>query len=474
MKLGQTSVLLFISKIATSLLGFIATIYFARVIGAGDLGIYFLTITVVSWLGLLGTIGFRIPTKKRISESTGDEGEYVLASLVVALGSFLVLAVFLVVFRDYVSSYIGMDVVDYVIVILLAFILFRFISAVLQGQNLVHLFAGVRVVRKGSEVFIQLAAVMLGFSVVGLLVGYASGALIAVLIGALLVSVDLERPKKSHFVSLYSYAKYSWIHSFQGRTFSYMDTLVLGFFVTSNLVGIYQIAWQLASFLVIFGNSIAQTLFPEISEISSRGNEKRVANLFKDSVAYTGLFIIPGLIGGVLLGDELLLIYGAEFRQGTFVLTLLLFARLIYAYQTQIINTINAIDKPDLGFRVNVVFVAANMILNVVLVYTYGWEGAAMATTISAGIALLVGYYYIVRLLPIEWPIKEMSYQWGSALVMGGVVYGLKELTVDLRPLLTPTIDTVVLVGIGGVIYFGILMAVSEAFRSKVQQNAPL
>lgn len=472
MRVGQTSVILFVSKLFTSLGGFLATVYFARVLGAGPLGVYFLAIAVISWLKLFGTVGFRLPLKKRISESD-DASQFAAAGLTVALVSFVVLSIPLLIFDNYVNDYIGMDLVEYVLIAFLATVLFRFIAAVLQGQNRVHLYAGLRVVRKTGEVGFQVAAVFLGFGVAGLMGGYIAGIAVGVLIGLYLISVSFRYPRRRQFDSLFSYAKYSWLHSFQGRTFSYMDILVLGFFVTSDLIGIYQVAWMIASFLVIFGSSISQTLFPKLSKLATEGQESEISDLLHESLAYTGLFIIPGLVGGVFLGYDILRIYGDEFTAGTAVLGVLLMSRLVYAYQTQIINTINAVDRPDLGFRVNGAFVVVNLTLNIVLVYLYGWIGAAVATLLSAAVALSLGYYYIARILEFDWPVRKIGKQWASALVMGGVIYALKLLTEILGPLINPTVNTVVLVMVGAAVYFSMLMVLSREFKETVIANSP-
>ena len=53
-------------------------------------------------------------------------------------------------------------------------------------------------------------------------------------------------------------------------------------------------------------------------------NRKRDGSLLEDALAYTGLFAITGLIGGVILGDRLLRIYGEEFVEGTAALAVLI------------------------------------------------------------------------------------------------------------------------------------------------------
>jgi O-antigen/teichoic acid export membrane protein len=320
-------------------------------------------------------------------------------------------------------------------------------------------------------VLFQVGIVILGFGVVGLLAGYAAGMLVAFLCGIYFISVDVARPSRRHFQSLYSYAKYSWLQSFQGRTFSYMDVLVLGFFVSSDFIGIYQISWQIASFLVIFASSISQTLFPKISEISEGENEQYIVSLFTDSLSYSGIFIIPGFIGGVILGDDILRIYGTEFSAGEMVLSILLFSRLIYVYQSQIVSTINAINRPKIGFKINLVFVVSNIGLNVILVWQIGWIGAAIATTISAAISLALGLHYITDIIPVQWPIKEISLQWLAALVMAVFILVLSRLQSISGYSISPTVDVVVLVVLGAAVYFNCVYLLSPDLRSTVKAN---
>lgn len=71
MRIGQTSFIVFASRLLASALGFIATIYFARVLGATIIGYYALTIAIASWLELGGHLGISSAITKRLSE--GDE-----------------------------------------------------------------------------------------------------------------------------------------------------------------------------------------------------------------------------------------------------------------------------------------------------------------------------------------------------------------------------------------------------------------
>ena len=96
MRIGQTSFTVFVSKIVGSGLGFVATIYIARELGAEVLGYYSLVVAMVAWLKLAGHMGVSSAVTKRISEGR-DQSEYFSAGvlLIGAVSVALSLAVIL-------------------------------------------------------------------------------------------------------------------------------------------------------------------------------------------------------------------------------------------------------------------------------------------------------------------------------------------------------------------------------------------
>lgn len=197
------------------------------------------------------------------------------------------------------------------------------------------------------------------------------------------------------------------------------------------------------------------------------GANDEIAELLRVSLAYSGLFIIPGLVGAAIVGDVVLTIYGSGFQTGYYILLILTFARLLYGYQGQFLTTLDAVDRPDLTFRINAVFVAVNLILNLILISQYGWYGAAAATTISAATGLAMGYYYMKRMIDIIIPVAAISKQIFAAGVMALVVSTSRLLFGDSLAVV------VVLVCLGASVYFIVLLSISSEFRKTVQQNLP-
>lgn len=476
MRLGQTSLLYFLSKVSGSLLGAIATVYIARILGAEPLGVYNLVIGLVSWFAILGRVGVSKAIAKRVSEGS-DEGEYVVAGTIVILLMFLVVTAAIILFRNQVVEYIGYPATWYIVLILFVVLLNGLVNSLLTGLHLVHISGILSPLRTGGRALAQISLVIAGISTASLFIGHLIGYILVIGIGIYYVVRTVpafDRPNRSHFESLFDFAKFSWLGSLQSRMFSYTDIVILGFFVSSGLVGVYAVAWNISHFLILFSGALSTTLFPEISSISKGDESEAIGRIVEQSLAFGGLFLIPGFLGGAILGERILQIYGPEFPKGATILTLLILANLFMGYQDQLLNTLNAVDRPELAFRVNLVFISVNLSLNVVLIYMYGWIGAAVATAVSVAVSLVLAYWHVNSIVEFEAPIGEVAKQWTAAILMSGVVYGGLWIESTYRILRHNLATVLSLVSIGAGVYFICLFSLSAEFRKTVDRNLPI
>lgn len=464
MKLGQTSAVTFVSQLVASAVGFVATIYITRALGPDIWGTYRLIWAVVVWVEIVAIMGLGAAVTKRLSEA-GDTTAYLSAGALLQGGIFVVVTLLLLAFRGPINRYVGVPATGAIVLLIFAGLAFMFVTSALKGQHLVHVASVLRPVDQTLRSGLQIGATLAGLGLFGLIYGHVLAALIASVIGLFFVSYRLTRPRREHFSGLLSYARYSWLGDLEARAFMSMDTIVLGFFVSNALIGIYEIAWNLAAFLGLFGTAISQALFPELSKLSSGGELERVEGLLEDALAFTGLFLLPGFVGSLVLGGSILRIYGPAFPRGYEVLVIHVLAYLGYTYAGQFTNTLNGLDRPDLTFRVNAAFIAVNAVLNVALVYLYSWIGAAVATATASAVRLLLGRYYLGDLLTVRVPAGEIARQVVGAVAMGLVVLAGRVVLGGGVP------AAVVLVAVGAGVYFLVLLAISERLRVTIQRN---
>lgn len=479
MRLGQTSIITFFSRMGSSAIGFLATVYFAQVLGSEILGVYFLTLATVAWLKLATSIGIPVAITKRVSEQA-EKDAYAGAGFLMMVTGLTVGVCLLYLFRGRVNQYLGEPLYQFVILLLVVEVAYSFVGALIKGERLVHIEGLLRVTQTVGRVTIQVLLVVTGFTVSGLLFGEVVAFGLVTIGGMVLLvtyfdrSLPSTKPKGKHFRSIFDFAKYSWLGRLKGRSYNMMDTIVLGFFVPSGLIGVYVVCWNISSVLDIFAKSVSSVFFPEMSKLSNENEDKRVAQYLSDALAFTGLFIIPGLVGAIVIGRGLLNLYGSEFQRGYIILIILVGSTLFNSYQKQLVSTMDAVDRPELSFRVNAFFVVTNISMNFIFVYLYGWIGAAVATLLSVAMSTVLAYVTIQSLLDFTVPYTEIARQVIAALLMGVVVYAL-VLTIESVGFSALRVGPVVAaVGVGAATYFTCLFVISPRFRTTLADNLPV
>ncbi|OYR42838.1 polysaccharide biosynthesis C-terminal domain-containing protein [Halorubrum sp. Hd13] len=476
MRLGQTSLVHFASRFLASVLGFVSTVFIGRILGSSGLGTYYLVLSMIAWLGIATKFGVPGAVTKRVSEGE-SQSAHTIAGVSISTGLFILVAGCVLVFREPVNNYVGYPAANFVVLLLFANIAQTLVNAVLKGQQLVHISGIFNPIRTGTRSVVQITTLFAGLGLVGLFAGYTVGYALVAVLGTYIVVRNFDQislPRRSHFRNILSYAKFSWIGSLRSRAFNWVDVSILGFFVSTSLVGIYTAAWNIAVFLILFGGSLSQTLFPEMSSLSADNDQEQVSDLFETALAFAGLILIPGFVGATVLGERLLRVYGSEFSQGAVVLSVLIIATLIQGYQRQFTTTLNAIDRPDLSFRVNAVFIIGNVILNVSVIPFYNIFGAAAATAASVAISLGVAYVLLSSQIGFSVPTQEIAKQWVAAGLMGVVVFIGLSLE-ETHSLIGINIVTVlVLVGLGATVYFATLLVISSRFRTTIKDNLPV
>lgn len=460
MRSGKTAILHFLAQVVRSVAGFLATFFIARFLGAAQLGIYAQVVTLLFWLKFpTDSIGPAVT--KRMSEVRNDRGIFA-AGLLIVVGYCSLAAIGLFIGRTYVNSYLGTNLALFLPFLLFVNSVFDTVTSGLVGIGRVAISGWLGTTEKILRLLAQLGFLIAGYAVMGLVLGYMLSLFISGLVATYLLRKNLVWPSKVSFTSITSFAQYSWLGSLRSSTLNWMDIFILGFVVSDNLIGIYQVTWTLASFLAMASSSISTTLFPKMSSLSTQAESEEIEHLLNEALVFAGIFAIPGFFGVLVVGDDLLRVYQPEFAKGAIVLTILVAARGIHTFGGQFVNTINSIDRPDLAFRINAIFIGVNLFLNITLVILVGWIGAATATLVSSCVYLIIGYIFINReLQSLEIPKKEIGLQILASCIMFVFVLGA------IRNAPRGHLYTISVVLFGGAIYALALTIISKRVRKK-------
>lgn len=477
MRLGRTTLVHFASQVVVSVAGFVATFAIVRLLSATHLGVYAVGVAAVFWANIpASAVGEAV--KKRISAG-GDGDRFLLGGLALtALPALLVSAVILAMpgtvesylLREAETLAVSLPLAPLLAGVVVANMLFILLRDALEGEKRVATAGVVTAVERLFRTGLQVGLIIASVGVAALFVGHVLATLLAagLALGLLGVVPGLGSgptlPARAHVESLLAYARYSWLGTVEARAFAWMDTIVLSLFVSRDLIGIYEVSWSLASVLALVAISVQNSLFPELSELAAEGDTDRIHHYLDEGLVFTGVFIIPGLFGAAVVGERVLKIYDPVFQQGLVVLLVLVLARGITAYGRQLVSAINALDRPDVAFRISAAFIAANIVLNFGLVFQFGWLGAAVATALSATLTLSLSYAALTRLIGRPTiPLREI----GMQVLASGVMASFLLLARSVVP--QNHYATVALVFVGAGLYTVVLFVLSSRVRTKAR-----
>ncbi len=236
----------------------------------------------------------------------------------------------------------------------------------------------------------------------------------------------------------------------QGR----VDVLMVGFFLSSAAVGIYNVSVLVAGLLYVPLLAANQLFAPVASRLYSQGKQTDLAAVYTAVTRW--IFTISLLLASVVIvfRAEILGLFGSEFTAGTAVLTLFVISQLCNCATGPSGDLLMMTDHQYAVMLNEWVFGIANVILNIVLIQQFGIIGAALA---SAGVLAvrnltkLTEVWYFERMQPYSWAFLK-------PVVAGGV--STAGMVVSTAVVALPALSSVV-VGIGvGFVLYGTTLAV--------------
>lgn len=465
MNIARSSLRLFTAKFGSSVIQFGAVVYFARELGAAPLGVFFLFQAVLGVLSIPADFGLRAAVNKRISE--GDaRGAFLSSAIGIKFVSVVISGAGVLLLAPYINDYVGAEVASYLAVGIALREFARLSLAVLEGELRVGETAELQLLKQVVWAGVGAILTMYGYGIQGLIYGLLSGLAVVSVWGWYKCSVTPARPTVAHVRSLLSYGKFIFIDSVGGYVYSWMDVVVIGFFLTQAHVGAYEVAWRVTSILMLLSWSIAKAIFPQVSQWEAANATGKIESLVHRTITPPLFLAIPASVGILVFSRQILgLVFGTEFEAAGIVLIVLAGGRIIQTFYFIFNRSLQAFNRPDLAMVARVFTIVVNLVLNVALVVKFGIVGAAVATVVSFVVNASLTAYYLSKFIPIQLPVTEIASITIASVAMGFAIGTLERLVpVDTIPVLA------VMIVAGIVLYIAFAVAIPN-LRASLRQN---
>lgn len=394
-KIAKNAFSLLASNMIAQFLGFLVTIYLARLLGPSDFGKVNFAIAFVVYFSLLSTLGLPILGIRMIANDMSGVNKYSgdILSLRICLSIFSVFLIILITYflkEPYDTKYLivlfGIGLIPQAL----------FLDWSFQGAESMG-FAGLSTIVK-SAIYLLLVFLFVKSTAQIILVP------ISLLIGSFIASIFLI------LIFIYKFGKIPLTYDFHlwsnlarqslsigfalmiTQVFFNIDILMLAFFKNERAVGYYTSAYKIVLFLSMIRTAYAQAIFPAASRYYQSS-----LYLWKTLLQLSSKLMItltlPMAVGGTILAARIIsFIYGTAYDQGVIAFQILIWNVALISVNIGYVRGLLSCGKENRYAYVVTIASISNLIVNLILIPYFGLVGAAVSTVITQ-LVVFVGVY---------------------------------------------------------------------------------
>lgn len=397
-------------------ISYLLMIFISRELGEEGIGIYNLSLAILGVLIMIGCLGFNTSVIRFVSQYNAKGWLSSIRSLYssiirVILPLALLLGVILFFLAPYLAQVVYEDPKLELPFRIVAFTLpFGILATVnvefIRGLKKVHI----------SELFRNLSlqiVTLLGLALAwfyGLedeypILFYGVGFFISMSFTSAFVYRFLKRSKrdpqvdepkfvlKSHLLISLPMILTSFIQLINGK----VDTLMIGIFETTAIVGIFSVAFKLSVITNFAIGALKTIAMPKISELFWEEKMTELNQVIQKSTQMIFAFAGPVSLVLLIFPEFILGLIKEEFIAGATTLRIFALTQLINAASGMVAVFLNMTGNQVFFTKLVAVSTTLNIVLNWFLIPRYGMEGAAWASMFSIVLWNIIGAIFIYR-----------------------------------------------------------------------------
>ena len=238
-----------------------------------------------------------------------------------------------------------------------------------------------------------------------------------------------------------------------------IDILILTWLTSAYYVGLYSASYKIIQAVNLFALTLAIPFYPAFSRLAKISSERLLAS-YEKSFKFLCVFSIPLATGITLFSHNIIgTFFGQEFLPAAPALKILSWT-IFFIFPTSFyIYLFTAMGKQRLYTICTGTCLGINILLDLLLIPSYNYIGASIATLISEAILFMVGLYllqkegYRVFLVRLLW--KPVT----GSLIMGFFLYQVETSTIPW--LLMKAVS-------GGIIYTVVILLLQTFSREEI------
>lgn len=407
--------IIFAGKLFNYVSRFIFGIIVARAIGAGEFGLYNLTIKMVLTLSTVAIVGFPaalihflpLGLRKRDDVFVWD---MIQAALALTTIISVVCALTVYGFADFLAENLFQEPSLAPLLRLgsvcipLAVIGRILISATAAFKQMQYQVYADDIVLNVTRIGLTILFLSIGFGVAGVVASYVISWFIALILMAYFLN-RLFRLRRPTFVSLRR-IRQLLVFSFPilftnviGKFESNFEVIFLGILGSAVWVGVYSAALRIQVVGVMFLTAIQIAIMPVIADLYHQKRKAELNQLYQTVTKWSLAFTLPFFLMTLLFARPILSIFGEEFETGALALIVLSLGTLVNGGTGICGPLITMTGYGKIKMINSIITVIVTLVLYTLLIPKWGMVGAAAATGLAIAIVNIINTVQVYRLL---------------------------------------------------------------------------
>ena len=382
------------------LLGFVMQLILARTLGPSLLGAYLLGTTIVNLANILSQLGMDNGLVRWVAHyrAAGDDAR-VKGTIVQALILSFILSLLLAAAIFFSSGYLAIRVFDkpFLETLLKAFsFAVPFVTVMsmslwaTQGFKIVKYSAFVQqMVQPLTALVLVVVLYLSGAPVFGAVGAYVVSMIIGSVLGLFYLRkvfpkiTDASVPSIFETRDLFRVSGPMIVASFMRHLNTWTSTLIVGAFVTTGAVALYNTAARTALLASVFVIAFNGIFSPIIADLYRRGRMEDLDETYKDVSRWVFTANLVFFLATVVLAKDVMSVFGPRFVEGWPVLVIVAGAQMFSASVGSTGRVLAMTDHQRVVMYATVGTVILNVALNFFLVPRYGIVGSAVSTALA-------------------------------------------------------------------------------------------
>jgi len=409
-------------NVAFNIISFFYVILIARAVSQDDLGLFYLSLSIVTIIGIFSTLGLDVSLARYIPYFEGRNEKGKIKSLLkfgykTATAVALILIAVLWLASDGIGAFFQNpripEAVRMLSVLVLLNAVFRINTEYLRGRADIKTMQ----VNLNLQNFLKLVLTLAFFYLYGattlaLAAGYLASIFFAMLfsfwsisrrMGDLPAETD-EIPANRFWTDIIPFGVMLSAIGFMGTLLISADTSLLGYFIVPSeatlVIAVFNISVLLATVAAIFPNSMGSIFLPVTSRLYGKKNLDEMRAVTE--TAQRWLLFITAPVAGILIffSEEMLAVfYGAAYVGGAFIMSVYVLGILIKCISTMFSIILTAMREVRLQLWILGTLGFLHLSLSALLIPLYGMNGIGIAFLAeSVCVAVVFSHYAKKRL----------------------------------------------------------------------------